>query len=370
DKSKILGFITTAGTLNSHTSVLARTKGIPSIIGVGESLKVEYDGKSVIIDGFTGKIYIEPDYTTLTKFRKKRDSNLNYRKNLEKLKGKENVTQSGQRIAVLANVANREDIESVLRSDAGGIGLYRTEFLFMENDTLPTEDQQYLEYKLAAEAMGSKPVSIRTVDMGSDKTIREIDEGKVRNPALGYRGIRLLLNDEDVFYTQIRAILRASIYGNLSILLPMVTSSEEVSRAKEIIEKVKDDLRSSKILFDEDINLGVMIETPAAVMISGELARQVDYFSIGTNDLTALTLGVDRMNPKVEELFDVEHPAIMKMIRIITNNAHLEEKPVAICGDAAADLGLTEYFIKVGIDGLSVEPQKVLSLRKKVREIR
>ena len=370
DKTKVLGFVTRYGTINSHTAVLARTKGIPSVIGLGEALKKDYEGKTIIVDGFEGKIYIEPDYTTITKMRQKQDANHTQVQNLERLKGKENITQSGQKIDVCANIGNREDIENVLRCDAGGIGLFRSEFLYMESGSKPpTEEYQFQVYKLAAESMGIKKVVIRTADLGGEKTADCLDLGTDPNPAIGYRGIRVSLDKEEVFKTQLRAILRASAFGNLSIMFPMITSIEEVKLAKLMLEKAKKELKKEKTSFDSDIPVGVMIETPAAVMISGELAREVDFFSIGTNDLLQLTLGMDRQNEKLERYFNPHHSALLKMIRIITNNVHLEEKHISVCGDMAADLDMTEYLIQIGIDELSVAPNQVLALRKKIREI-
>lgn len=370
DKTKVLGFVTRYGTINSHTAVLARTKGIPSVIGLGEALKKDYEGKTIIVDGFEGKIYIEPDYTTITKMRQKQDANHTQVQNLERLKGKENITQSGQKIDVCANIGNREDIENVLRCDAGGIGLFRSEFLYMESGSKPpTEEYQFQVYKLAAESMGFKKVVIRTADLGGEKTAECLDLGTDLNPAIGYRGIRVSLDKEEVFKTQLRAILRASAFGNLSVMFPMITSIEEVKLAKLMLEKAKKELKKEKTGFDSDIPVGVMIETPAAVMISGELAREVDFFSIGTNDLLQLTLGMDRQNEKLERYFNPHHSALLKMIRIITNNVHLEEKHISLCGDMAADLEMTEYLIQIGIDELSVAPNQVLALRKKIREI-
>lgn len=370
DKTKVLGFVTRYGTINSHTAVLARTKGIPAVIGLGESLKKEYEGKTIIIDGFDGKVYIEPDYTTITKMKQRQDENHTQVVNLERLKGKENITQSGQKIDVYANIGTREDIENVLRCDAGGIGLFRSEFLYIENGIkLPTEEQQFQTYKLAAEAMGTKKLVIRTADLGGDKMAECLDLGEEANPAIGYRGIRVSLDKEEIFKTQLRAVLRASAYGNVLLMFPMITSLDEVVRAKRILEKVKKELKDEKIPFNEEIFVGVMIETPAAVMISGELAREVDFFSIGTNDLSQLTLGMDRTNARLENWYDPHHPALLKMIRIIANNVHLEGKKIGICGDLAADLELTEQFIQMGIDELSVAPNQVLALRKKIREI-
>lgn len=370
DKAKVLGFVTMYGTINSHTAVLARTKGIPAVIGLGESLKEEYDGKTIIIDGYEGKIYIEPDYATLTKMRERKDANLRHVRNLERLKGKENITQSGQRIDICANVGTREDIENVLRSDAGGIGLFRSEFLYMEmGSRLPSEEQLFQVYKLAAESMGANRVVVRIADFGGDKMVESVDLGEQANPAIGLRGIRIMMEKEELFLPQFRAILRASALGNVSIMFPMITSMEEVAAAKALLEKAKKQLKDEKTAYNENIEIGVMIETPAAVMISGELAREVDFFSIGTNDLLQLTLGMDRENPKLDKYYNPYHPALMKMIRIVANNVHLEGKRISICGDLAADLSMTEFFVQIGIDELSVAPHQVLGLRKKIREI-
>ena len=371
DKAKVLGFVTMYGTINSHTAVLARTKGIPAVIGLGESLKEEYDGKTIIIDGYEGKIYIEPDYATLTKMRERKDANLRHVRNLERLKGKENITQSGQRIDICANVGTREDIENVLRSDAGGIGLFRSEFLYMEmGSKLPSEEQLFQVYKLAAESMGANRVVVRIADFGGDKMVESVDLGEQANPAIGLRGIRIMMEKEELFLPQFRAILRASALGNVSIMFPMVTSMEEVAAAKTLLEKAKKQLKDEKTAYNENIEIGVMIETPAAVMISGELAREVDFFSIGTNDLTQYTLAMDRTNRRLSGYYNTHHPALLKMIRIVANNAHLEGKRISICGDLAADETLTETFIRMGIDELSVAPDKVLPLRKNIREIR
>ena len=370
DKSKILGFVTRYGTINSHTAVIARTMNIPSVIGLGEALKKDYNGKTIIIDGFEGKVYIEPDYTTLTKMRQRQSENRTQTQNLERLKGKENVTQSGQKIDVCANIGSREDIESVSRSDAGGVGLFRSEFLYMENGgKLPTEEQQFQAYKLAAESMGRKKVVIRTADLGGDKTAASIDLSGEKNPAMGCRGIRISLEKEEMFMTQLRAVLRASLYGNVAIMFPMITSIEEVQKAKLLLGRAGKELKAEKIPYNEKIEVGVMIETPAAVMISGELAREADFVSLGTNDLTQFTLGMDRENERIENYFNPHHPALLKMLRIVANNVHLENKRVSVCGDMASDLDMTEFFLQIGIDELSVAPNQVLSLRKKIREI-
>ena len=302
--------------------------------------------------------------------RERKDANLRHVRNLERLKGKENITQSGQRIDICANVGTREDIENVLRSDAGGIGLFRSEFLYMEmGSKLPSEEQLFQVYKLAAESMGANRVVVRIADFGGDKMVESVDLGEQANPAIGLRGIRIMMEKEELFLPQFRAILRASALGNVSIMFPMITSMEEVAAAKALLEKAKKQLKDEKTAYNENIEIGVMIETPAAVMISGELAREVDFFSIGTNDLLQLTLGMDRENPKLDKYYNPYHPALMKMIRIVANNVHLEGKRISICGDLAADLSMTEFFVQIGIDELSVAPHQVLGLRKKIREI-
>lgn len=371
DRNKVLGIVTMYGTINSHTAMLARTKEIPSVIGIGEALKKEYEGKMVIIDGFEGKVYIEPDQTTMTKMQEKQKMNQRKAETLERLKGKENVTQSGQKIDVSANITSKEDIENVIRIDANGVGMFRSEFIYMESGSrFPTEDQQFQIYKLAAESMGTKRVVIRTADIGGEKAVDCMEILGENNPVMGYRGIRVSLDKEEMFKTQLRAILRASVYGNLAIMFPMISSIEEAIAAKNVLEKVKRELYEEKIAYDENIQVGVMIETPAAVMISGELAREMDFFSLGTNDLTQYTLAMDRTNRRIAGYYNPKHPALIKMIRIVANNVHLEGKRISICGDLAADLSMTEQFINMGIDELSVAPSQILALRKHIRELK
>lgn len=371
DRNKVLGIVTMYGTINSHTAMLARTKEIPSVIGIGEALKKEYEGKMVIIDGFEGKVYIEPDQTTMTKMQEKQKMSQRKAETLERLKGKENVTQSGQKIDVSANITSKEDIENVIRNDANGVGMFRSEFIYMESGSrFPTEDQQFQIYKLAAESMGTKRVVIRTADIGGEKAVDCMEILGENNPVMGYRGIRVSLDKEEMFKTQLRAILRASVYGNLAIMFPMISSIEEAIAAKNVLEKVKRELYEEKIAYDENIQVGVMIETPAAVMISGELAREMDFFSLGTNDLTQYTLAMDRTNRRIAGYYNPKHPALIKMIRIVANNVHLEGKRISICGDLAADLSMTEQFINMGIDELSVAPSQILALRKHIRELK
>ena len=371
DRNKVLGIVTMYGTINSHTAMLARTKEIPSVIGIGEALKKEYEGKMVIIDGFEGKVYIEPDQTTMTKMQEKQKMNQHKAETLERLKGKEHITQSGQKIDVSANITSKEDIENVIRNDANGVGMFRSEFIYMESGSrFPTEDQQFQIYKLAAESMGTKRVVIRTADIGGEKAVDCMEILGENNPVMGYRGIRVSLDKEEMFKTQLRAILRASVYGNLAIMFPMISSIEEAIAAKNVLEKVKRELYEEKIAYDENIQVGVMIETPAAVMISGELAREMDFFSLGTNDLTQYTLAMDRTNRRIAGYYNPKHPALIKMIRIVANNVHLEGKRISICGDLAADLSMTEQFINMGIDELSVAPSQILALRKHIRELK
>ena len=369
DKSKILGFVTRYGTINSHTAVLARTKGIPSVIGLGESLKKEYEGKTIIIDGFEGKVYIEPDYTTISKMKQRQDENHTQVQSLERLKGKENITQSGQKIDVCANIGSREDIESVLRSDAGGIGLFRSEFIYMENGPkLPTEEQQFAAYRQVVESMAGKKVIIRTLDIGADKQVDYFNLAKEENPALGYRAIRICLTRPEIFKTQLRALYRSSAYGQIAIMFPMIISVTEVQTIKKIIEEVKKELDEEKIPY-KDVELGIMIETPAAVMMSEELAQEVDFFSVGTNDLTQYTLAIDRQNPKLDNIYDSHHPAILKMLKMIVDNGHKGGCWVGICGELGADTTLTETFLSMGYDELSVSPSMILKVRQEIRSL-
>ncbi len=368
DKSKVLGFATMYGSSNSHTAILARTMNIPAVIGLGEDLSLDYDGKMAVIDGFTGTLYIEPDEETLAVMEEKRAKDLEQKALLEQLKGKENVTKSGQKINVYANIGNVSDVGAVLKNDAGGIGLFRSEFLYLENDTFPTEEQQFAVYKQVAENMAGKKVIIRTLDIGADKQVDYFGLDKEENPALGYRAIRICLTRPEIFKTQLRALYRAAMFGNISIMFPMIISIDEIHKIKEIIAEVKAELKEEGIPYREDVELGVMIETPASVMISRELAKEVDYFSVGTNDLTQYTLAIDRQNSKLDEFYNPHHPAVLAMIRMAAENAHAEGKWIGICGELGADLELTEEFLKMGLDELSVSPSMVLPLRKRIRE--
>ena len=368
DKSKVLGFATMYGSANSHTAILARTMNIPAVIGLGETLSSQYDGKMAVIDGFTGILYVDPDEETLARMQEKRAKDLEQKELLNQLKGKENVTRSGQKINVYANIGNVSDLGAVLKNDAGGIGLFRSEFLYLENSTFPTEEQQFAVYKQVAESMAGKKVIIRTLDIGADKQVDYFNLDKEENPALGYRAIRICLTRPEIFKTQLRALYRAAVYGNLSIMFPMIISVSEVKKIKEIIAQVQAELKAEGIPYKEDVELGVMIETPAAVMISRELAKEVDFFSVGTNDLTQYTLAIDRQNQKLDTFYDPHHPAVLAMIKMAADNAHAEGKWIGICGELGADLELTEEFLKMGLDELSVSPALVLPLRKRVRE--
>lgn len=368
DKEKVLGFATMYGSVNSHTAILARTMNIPAIIGLGEDLKREYHGALAIIDGFEGKLYLNPDEKTLDMMKQKQAEEQEKKRLLQELKGKETITRKGQKVKLYANIGNSGDVGAVLQNDAEGIGLFRSEFLYLENDTFPTEEQQFAVYKQVAETMAGKKVIIRTMDIGADKQADYFQFEKEENPALGYRAIRICLTQPEIFKTQLRAILRASAFGQLAIMFPMIISVSEVKRIKEILEQVKRELREVGVRFQDDLEIGVMIETPAAVMESRKLAKEVDFFSIGTNDLTQYTLAIDRQNPKLDEFYDAHHPAVLAMIRMATENAHAEGKWIGICGELGADLELTETFLQMGIDELSVSPSMILPLRKKIRE--
>lgn len=368
DKDKVLAFVTMYGSSNSHTAILARTMNIPAVIGLGEELKQEYDGKLAIVDGMDGVIYIEPDAETMEKMQEKQKEDMEKKELLGQLKGKENVTKSGQKVNIYANIGNLSDVGAVLQNDAGGIGLFRSEFLYLESETFPTEEQQFRVYKQAAENMAGKRVIIRTLDIGADKQADYFGLDKEENPALGYRAIRICLTRPEIFKTQLRALYRASAYGQIAIMFPMIISVDEVKKIKEMIQIVQEELTEEGVDFRRDVEIGVMIETPAAVMVSHELAKEVDFFSVGTNDLTQYTLAIDRQNQKLEPFYDAHHPAVLSMIRMAAENAHREGKWIGICGELAADLTLTKTFLEMGIDELSVAPGMILPLRKAVRE--
>ncbi|HCK46151.1 MAG TPA: phosphoenolpyruvate--protein phosphotransferase [Lachnospiraceae bacterium] len=367
DKDKVLSFVTTQGSVNSHTAILARTMSIPALIGVDMPLDAELEGKFAIVDGDNGTVYIDPSEDVLAQMQEKKEQAEEKKQLLQQLKGKETITKDGKKIKLYANIGNSKDLAMVLQNDAEGIGLFRSEFLYLEKEDYPTENEQFMVYKMVAETMAGKQVIIRTLDIGADKQCDYFNMDPEDNPALGYRAIRICLTRPEVFKTQLRALYRASAFGNISIMYPMITSVWEVKQIKKIVEEVKEELRSQNIEFGE-VAQGIMIETPAAVMISRELAKEVDFFSIGTNDLTQYTLAIDRQNPKLDDFYDAHHPAVLEMIRMVAQNAHAEGIWAGICGELGADLELTEQFVQMGIDELSVSPGRILPIRKIVRE--
>ena len=369
DKSKILGFITEGGSGSSHTAILARTMGIPAIIGVGDQLKPEYEGRDVIVDGGTGAAVIDADQDTRAHLMKKQEEQRKLREMLEQLKGQPNVTKDGQSIRIYCNIGSPEDVATVLSNDAGGIGLFRSEFLYLNCDDYPSEDYQFEAYKKVLSDMDGREVIIRTLDIGADKQIGYFDLPKEENPALGNRALRICLNRPEIFRTQLRALYRASAYGHLGIMFPMVTSVWEVKEARKMCEQVKKELTAEGIPFADDVQLGIMIETPAAAVMSDRLAKEVDFFSCGTNDLTQYTLACDRQNNDLGRFFNPHHPAVLRLLKMVTDNAHKNGIWVGICGELGADAELTETFLSIGIDELSVSPRSVLPLRKHVREI-
>lgn len=369
DKDKVLGFVTVNGSTNSHTAILARTMNIPAIIQANIELDSKYDGMMAVVDGHTGTVYVDPDEETIRVMTEKREKDLAEKNLLLELKGKDNVTLDGQKINLYANVGSVADVANALKQDAHGIGLFRSEFVYLEKENdYPTEEEQFHIYKAAAENMAGKKVIIRTLDIGADKQASYFNLAHEENPALGYRAIRICLDRVEVFKTQLRALLRASAYGNISIMFPMIISAEEVIAIKKIVEEVKDELRAKEIPFKEDIELGIMIETPAAAMVSDELAPLVDFFSVGTNDLSQYTLAIDRQNDMLDKFFNPHHKAILRLIKIAADNAHKHGAWIGICGELGADLALTETFLAMGIDELSVSPTFILGLRKKIRE--
>lgn len=368
DKNKVLGFVTMRGSSSSHTAILARTMNIPAIIGLGSQLKDEFDGCEAIIDGYAGDLYVNPDHRTIQKMKEKQKSKEKQAALLMELKGKDNITVDGRQVDIFANIGNSSDIGAVLQNDAGGIGLFRSEFLYLENNDYPTEDQQFAVYKDVAEKMSGKKVVIRTLDIGADKQVDYFNMPHEENPAMGYRAIRICLDRMDVFKTQLRALYRASAFGKIAIMFPMIISVDEVIKIKNIVETVKQELISEEIQFSDNVELGIMIETPAAAIISDDLAKEVDFFSIGTNDLSQYTLAIDRQNDKLTNIFDSHHKAILRLIKLVADNAHKNGIWVGICGELGADESLTETFLSMGIDELSVSPPYVLGIRKKVRE--
>lgn len=364
DKTKLLAFITQVGSTNSHTAILARTMNIPALIGI--AVREEWNGKTVIVDGGTGTLYVDPDEETLRDMQEKLDREHEQKSLLQQLKGKEDVTESGRKIRLYANIGSSSDVGNVLENDAAGVGLFRSEFLYLEKDHFPTEEEQFQAYKAVAETMAGRKVIIRTLDIGADKQVDYFNLDKEENPAMGYRAIRICLKQPEIFKTQLRAIYRASAFGNLSVMYPMIISVEEVRKVKEIAEEVKREFREQDVPF-QDIEQGIMIETPAAVMMSDELAKEVDFFSIGTNDLTQYTLAIDRQNAKLDEFYDAHHPAILRMIKQVIENGHAGNCWVGICGELASDTTLTETFLQMGIDELSVSPGFILPIRKLIR---
>ena len=368
DKDKVLAFVTAHGSSNSHTAILARNMNIPAVIGMGDEFLTEISsGTPAIVDGYTGTVIVDPDEATVAEYTAKRTSDEEKKRLLQELKGKENVTVDGRKINIYANISGIDNIGAVLLNDAGGIGLFRSEFLYLENSDFPTEEQQFHAYKRVLESMAGKKVIIRTLDIGADKQVGYFGLKKEENPALGYRAIRICLTRPEIFKTQLRALYRASVYGNLGIMFPMITSVKEVERIKEICEEVKAELRSDGIEYSDKIELGIMIETPAAALISDRLAPMVDFFSVGTNDLTQYTLACDRQNPDIEEFIDTHHEAILRLIEMSVENAHKNGAWIGICGELAADTTLTERFLRMGIDELSVSPSFVLKVRDAVR---
>ena len=368
EKDMVLSFVTVHGSVNSHTAILARTMAIPALIGTEElPLDDTVDGKLAVVDGLNGKIYVEPDAQTLEDMKKRRQAELEKKELLQLLKGKDNVTLDGKKIMLYANIGNIKDLATVIQNDAGGIGLFRSEFIYLEKDRYPTEEEQFSIYKTAVETMAGKRVIIRTLDIGADKQCEYFKMDKEENPALGYRAIRICLTRPEIFKTQLRALFRASAYGNLAIMYPMITSLWEVKRIKEIVEEVKAELTAEQLEFGNP-QQGIMIETPAAVLMSEELAKEVDFFSIGTNDLTQYTLAIDRQNPKLDKFYDAHHPAVLSMIRMTVENAHKAGIWAGICGELGADTSLTKEFLAMGVDELSVSPGSILPIRKIILE--
>jgi phosphotransferase system enzyme I (PtsI) len=366
DKSKVLSFVTRHGSTNSHTAILARTMNIPALIGV--DFPEDVDGKMGIVDGYEGRIIIDPPVSVMEAYQKKKAEDEEKKRLLQELKGKENITKDGTKINLYANIGSVGDVASVLANDAGGIGLFRSEFLYLESRDYPTEEEQFAAYRKVAEAMAGKKVIIRTLDIGADKQVDYFGLDKEDNPAMGYRAIRICLKQQDIFRTQLRALLRASAFGNIAIMFPMIVALEEVLQIKEIVKSVMAELDASGIPYNKEIQLGIMIETPAAAMISDDLAKEVDFFSVGTNDLTQYTTAVDRQNANLEGFYYPHHKGLLRLIKMAADNAHKNGIWIGICGELGADMEMTEAFLAMGIDELSVSPACVLPLRKKIRE--
>lgn len=368
DKSKVLAFVTVKGSTNSHTAILARSLNLPSLVNTDVELKEEYNGKLAVVDGYRGEFTVEPDEVTLSEAEEKRKSWVEETELLKKLIGKENITRDGRKINVYCNIGSADDLDNVIKADAGGIGLFRSEFLYLGRNTFPTEEEQFESYKTVVEGMKGKKVIIRTLDIGADKKADYFRLKKEDNPAMGLRAIRICLTRPEIFKTQLRAIYRASAYGTVSIMFPMIISVQEIRDIKEIVEEVKSELKNENIPTGE-VELGIMVETPAAVLVADELAEEVDFFSIGTNDLTQYTLAIDRQNQNLDRFYDSHHPAVLKLIQMTVEAGHRHGTWVGICGELAGDLTLTETFLDMGIDELSVNASKVLRLRNRICEI-
>lgn len=369
DKEKILAFVTVHGSTNSHTAILARMMNIPALIGVPMDLNSLKTGMTAVVDGFSGQVIFEPEEGVQKETEKRMQEEAEKQKLLEELKGKENVTPDGRKINIYANIGSVGDLGYVMENDAGGIGLFRSEFLYLGRNDFPTEEEQFQAYKQAVQTMAGKKVIIRTLDIGADKQVDYFNLGKEENPALGYRAIRICLKQPEIFKAQLRALFRAAVYGNLSVMYPMITSTEEVEKIYAIVAEVEEELKTQEVQYKIP-EQGIMIETPAAVMISDRLAEMVDFFSIGTNDLTQYTLAIDRQNEQLDDFYNPHHEAVLRMIRMVVENAHKCGKWAGICGELGADLTLTEQFVRMGVDELSVAPSMILKLRKIVREMK
>lgn len=369
DKEKILAFVTVHGSTNSHTAILARMMNIPALIGVPMDLNGLKTGMTAVVDGFSGQVIFEPEEDVQKETEKRMQEEAEKQKLLEELKGKENVTPDGRKINIYANIGSVDDLGYVMENDAGGIGLFRSEFLYLGRNDFPTEEEQFQAYKQAVQTMAGKKVIIRTLDIGADKQVEYFNLGKEENPALGYRAIRICLKQPEIFKAQLRALFRAAVYGNLSVMYPMITSTEEVEKIYAIVAEVEEELKKQEVQYKIP-EQGIMIETPAAVMISDRLAEMVDFFSIGTNDLTQYTLAIDRQNEQLDDFYNPHHEAVLRMIRMVVENAHKCGKWAGICGELGADLTLTEQFVRMGVDELSVAPSMILKLRKIVREMK
>lgn len=366
DKSKLLAFVTQNGSANSHTAILARTMSIPALFGL--KLQKEWDGKMAIVDGKRGKLIVDPEFPVLETYMEEKRKEEEAKALLDELKGLPDMTKDGRKIQLYANIGSIADVASVLANDAAGIGLFRSEFLYLEKNDYPTEEEQFVAYKTVAQNMAGKKVIIRTLDIGADKQVDYFNMEREENPAMGYRAIRICLDRKEIFKTQLRAIYRASAFGNIAIMFPMIISLQEVQEVKRICEEVKKELAENNISYGS-VELGIMIETPAAALISDILAKEVDFFSIGTNDLTQYALAIDRQNPKLDDIYDAHHPAVLRMIQMVIENGHKEGCWVGICGELGADISLTEQFVKMGVDELSVSPSYVLPIRKIIREM-